>query len=386
MKLIRREMAPFLKKAAALYPVVTVTGPRQSGKTTLVRQVFPRRPYVSMEDPAVREMATLDPYGFFSRYPEGAIIDEVQRVPHLLSYIQTVVDEKKTKGRFILTGSQQFNLLAGITQSLAGRTIILKLLPFSCHEISMYRRFSTDELLLNGGYPAIYSDGLPALLFYQNYVETYIERDLRQLINIKDLNRFKRFLKLAAGRIGQLLNHNALAGEVGVTAKTVHAWISILEASFIAFLLPPYHENRGKRIIKSPKLYFYDPGLAAHLLGIESASQMGRDPLRGALFENLALCEMTKGDYNSGRNPDFYFYRDSNGVEVDIVRQDGHDLIPNEVKSSATFNRDFFKGLFAFRKLYDDRVTRQNLIYDGRTEKIGAIDLLNVREAAAKMK
>jgi len=385
MNLIERAMAPFLRQAAGLFPVVTVTGPRQSGKTTLVKQVFPDKAYVSMEDPAIRQMADLDPYGFFARHPEGAVIDEIQRVPHLLSYIQTIVDRHQGKGQFILTGSQQFNLMAGISQSLAGRTIILKLLPFTWDELSAFGSPSTDDWLLRGGYPAVYAENLPTRLFFQNYVETYIERDLRQLLHVKDLSLFRRFLKLSAGRIGQLLNHNALAGEVGVTTKTIQSWISILETSFVAFQLPPFHENHGKRLVKSPKLYFYDPGLAAYLLGIESAEQMSRDPLRGALFENQALCELIKSSFNAGINPDVYFYRDSNGSEVDIVRPSGERLVPYEVKSSSTFQPEYLKGLHQFKKIYSDRVVQLNLIYDGQSEKTGKLDLINIRDAAASM-
>ncbi len=380
MTFLNRQMHEILVQAASLYPVVTLTGPRQSGKTTLVKLAFPQKQYVSMEDPAMRDLAETDPYGFFARYPDGTIIDEIQHTPHLLSYIQTIVDERKVKGQFIITGSQQFNLMAGITQSLAGRTMILKLLPFTFQEIAGVDSPTTDEWLHKGGFPGIFSEKTPPYLFHQNYVETYIERDLRQLIQIKDLIIFRKFLRLAAGRIGQLLNLHALAGEVGVSSKTIRSWISILEASFIAFLLPPFFENRGKRLIKSPKLFFYDTGLAAYLLGIETAQHMSRDPLRGALFENLAVSEMVKLDYNAGRNPNIYFYRDSTGIEVDIVRESGRDLTLCEVKSSATFHSEFLKGMRTCSTLYTDRVIRQILIYDGVRQRLKHFDVINIRQ------
>ncbi|MGZ3633137.1 MAG: ATP-binding protein [Parachlamydiaceae bacterium] len=375
----QRAMMSELKKMAKDYPVVTITGPRQSGKTTLVRDVFKKKPYVNLESIHIRNLALEDPIAFLEGYPDGAILDEIQRVPQLLSYLQVKVDEKKQKGMFILTGSHQLELHQAISQSLAGRTALLRLLPMSLSELQRAGiEPDLNELLCLGGYPRVYSDHLNSFKAYNNYIETYIERDLRQLIEVKDLHLFQQFLKLCAGRIGQILNKESLSNDVGVSAKTIGHWISILEASYIVFQLFPYFENFGKRVIKSPKLYFYDVGVAATLLGIENSKQMERDPLRGNLFENLVILEFMKERFNQGLPAQIYFYRDSQQREVDLIVQRGHELIPIEIKSSKTFNTSFLDGLKVFKEIVGERCENGFLIYAGEEEqKLKNFSLLN---------
>lgn len=378
-----REIETELKELAQSYPVVTIIGPRQSGKTTLVQHVFPNKPYVNLEAPDVRELALADPRGFLAKYINGAILDEIQRTPALLSYLQILVDEKQAKGMFVLTGSHQFDLHQAITQSLAGRTALLTLLPLSLVELEKVGiQLDLDDALLKGGYPRIFKDQLDPTKAYRNYFQTYIERDLRQLIHVKDLIQFQRFIRLCAGRIGQLLNLERLSNEVGVAANTIKHWISILEASFIILRLQPYFENFGKRIIKAPKLYFTDVGLASYLLGIENTVQMSRDPLRGNLVENLVLLELIKGRLNQGLDPQLYYFRDTHGNEVDFIFQSGNQLVPMEVKSSMTFNKDFVAGLEYFQKLVGKRSTKGFLIYAGPQEQsIGKFELIHYTHA-----
>ena len=377
-------MSKELRSMSKQYPVVTVTGPRQSGKTTIVREVFPEKPYVNLESLRSRELAETDPIGFLDSYPNGAVLDEIQRCPKLLSEIQVRVDESKIKGMFILTGSHQVGLRGAIAQSLAGRTSILHLLPMSMEEFKAEGiDFTLDEILYQGCFPRVYKDLLNPSKAYGNYVQTYLERDLHQMIEIKNLQLFQRFLKLCAGRIGQIFNKESLAGEVGVTAKTITHWLSILEASYLIFLLPPYFENFGKRIIKSPKLYFCDVGLAAYLLGIENVSQIERDPLRGNLVENLIILELIKARWNQGLEHRLYFYRDSHHNEIDVLFQRGHDLVPIEIKSAKTFNKSFLRGLSLFKSLVGDRCQNPALIYSGSDEhKIKDVQLLHFSHAA----
>jgi uncharacterized protein len=383
--------ARFLKKelleSAKFYPTITLLGPRQSGKTTLVREIFADKPYVNLESPDLRELAHADPRAFLAGLPEGAILDEIQRAPFLLSYIQPLVDEKEQMGMFVLTGSHQLELHQAISQSLAGRTAILKLLPMSLAELAAANiENALDDALLLGGYPRIYKDQLNPTKAYRNYFETYIERDLRQLILVKDLLQFQKFVRLCAGRIGQLLNLDSLGNEVGVSSHTIKEWISILEASFVLFRLAPYYENFGKRIIKSPKLYFTDVGLASYLLGIENTTQMARDPLRGNLIENLVILELMKMRLNQGLDPQLYFFRDVQGHEVDIIHQTGHELIPIEIKASQTFNKDFLKNLTFFQKVAQERCSKGYLIYSGEQEQsIGSFELLNYLHASRIM-
>jgi predicted AAA+ superfamily ATPase len=355
-----------LLKAATEYPVVTVFGPRQSGKTTLVQMSFPERSYRSLEDPDVRMLAQRDPRGFLAEMPDGGLLDEIQRVPHLLSYIQGVVDRLKSPGLFVLTGSHQPELHQAISQSLAGRTAVLTLLPFSWSELRHYRRKRDPfELTVCGSFPRLHETGLEPHRFFNGYIQTYVERDVRSLLNLKDLNRFQQFLSLVAGRIGQVINYASLSNDIGVSSTTIKNWISVLKASYVVFELPPYFENIGKRVIKSPKIYFTDTGLAAHLLGISSAEQVARDPLRGSLYENLVTTEILKLRLNRGLRPELYFYRDTHGNEVDLIVREGRKLVPVEIKSAATFNVDFVKGIEQFRKVVGSRSSLGYVLYNG---------------------
>ncbi|MCH9769974.1 MAG: ATP-binding protein [Gammaproteobacteria bacterium] len=367
--MFERTIEKQLLEASHQYPVVTITGPRQSGKTTVVQRTFPNKPYANLELTDVRLMAESDPRKFLNQFPDGAILDEIQHVPGLLSYIQVIADERDQAGLFILTGSHQMSLHQAISQSLAGRTALLTLLPMTLSELG-HAGFNLElnAQLLYGGYPRIYRKQLDPTEAYRHYFHTYIERDVRQLINIKNLNLFNKFIKLCAGRIGSTIEANNLANEVGVSHHTINQWLSILEASYIIFRLPPYFENFGKRVIKSPKLYFTDVGLAAHLLDIETTNQIARDPLRGALFENLVILELMKYRLNQGKDPKLYFYRDNHQNEVDAVIKLGHELIPIEIKSAETFHDRFLKGLKYFKTISKDRTPRSYLVYAGSTE------------------
>lgn len=369
--MIKREIEPVLKKLSRQYPVVTITGPRQSGKTTLCKNAFPDYRYVNLEAIDTRHFAINDPRGFLSQYNNHVILDEIQRAPELLSYIQVLVDERKESGQFIITGSQQFEVMSNITQTLAGRTALLKLLPFSISEITAhYNLFSIDKLMLTGFYPRIYDQSLNPTQALGDYIVTYVERDLRQLIAIKDLSLFEKFLKLCAGRIGQVLNLNSLANDVGISHTTAKAWITLLEASYIVFLLPPWFGNVSKRLIKSPKLYFYDVGLASYLLGLENENQVSRDPLKGNLFENLVLMEVLKYRFNRGKKNNLYFFRDSKGSEVDIIYEIGRDVFPIEVKAGATVTNDYFKGIKKFSKIYPYTPWGGAVVYGGKEHQL----------------
>jgi len=369
MPLIKRTIEKTLKTLVGQYPVVTITGPRQSGKTTLCKMVFNHKPYANLESPDVRQFAIDDPRGFLSQYPDGAILDEIQRAPELTSYLQPIIDEDQREGLYILTGSQQFEVIDTINQSLAGRTAIVKLLPFCMGEIqSEYAHPGIDGLLYRGFYPRIWDKELNPTQALGDYFETYIERDLRQLITIKDLNLFQRFIRLCAGRIGQLLNITSIANDTGVSHTTARNWLSILEASYTIFLLQPYHRNISKRLVKSPKLYFYDVGLASFLLGIQNEKQISRDPLRGNLFENMVIMEALKYRFNQGKKSNLYFYRDSKGNEVDLLFVNGPDFYPIEIKAGMTVNKDYFKGLIHFTKLFPDNIPNgTGLVYGGET-------------------
>lgn len=373
-----------LELAAKQYPIVTVLGPRQSGKTTLVKETFPNKPYVNMESIHVRELALSDPVAFLEKYPQGAILDEIQEIPELLSYIQVRVDASNRKGEFILTGSHQVLLNDAISQSLAGRVAILHLLPLSLEELMMAGiEKSLDEILYEGCYPRVHVDKLNPTKAYAGYVRTYIERDIRMLLQVHNLHLFQKFLILSASRVGQLFNKETLAGEVGVSSKTIGHWLSILEACYIVYRLPPYFDNFGKRVVKSPKIYFCDVGLVAYLLGIETVEQMARDPLKGHLFENLVLNELMKARFNQGLDPRLYFYQISGRLEVDLIYQRGHELIPIEIKSSRTFNPSLISGIKSFKKIVSERCESPYLIYSGDEEmKIGDVQLLNYRHAA----
>lgn len=330
--------------------MITLTGPRQSGKTTLARGAFPDRPYVSLETPSEREFATDDPLGFLARFPTGAVLDEIQRAPELLSYLQAIVDEDPSPGRFILTGSQNLALLEGVSQSLAGRTALLELLPLDLTEIRRFGR-SPDDLhttLWRGGYPRIHDRGLPAGEWLADYTATYLERDVRTLLNVGDLEAFHTFLRLCAGRIGQLLNLASLASDCGIAQPTARRWLSVLEASFVAFRLPPFHANFGKRLTRHPKLYFYDPGLAVSLLGIEEPGQLATHPLRGAVFENWVVSEIVKWHRHRGRQPQVSFYRERDRLEIDVVIERGAELTLVEAKAGRTPSGEHFAAFPVF--------------------------------------
>lgn len=358
---------------AKAYPIVTVLGPRQSGKTTLVRHLFQEKPYVSLENPDERSFAEEDPKGFLENYPDGAILDEIQRLPLLLSYLQGIVDDAPSKkGLFILTGSHQKELHQSVSQSLAGRTALLTLFPLCLSELPAAQQYQDlNHYLYQGMYPRVYqeSSALSPTKFYRNYLKTYVERDVRQLINLKELSMFQRFIKLCASRIGQLFNASNMSNELGVSTTTIHHWLSILEASFVIYRLQPYFENFGKRIIKSPKLYFTDVGLASYCLDIHTPEQLARDPLRGNLVENLVILDIIKHYLNQGMEPNCYFYRDSNQHEVDLMIKHGHELIPIEIKASKTFHTDFLKGLRYFKEISQDRCPLGFLIYAGEREQ-----------------
>lgn len=368
--MLKRELEPTLKRLANAFPIVAVTGPRQSGKTTLVQKLFPDRPYVTLEDPMERAFAMEDARGFLARFKDGAIFDEAQRWPDLFSYLQGMVDAERKPGRFILTGSQQFSLLSGVSQSLAGRVGMTRLLPFSIAELSLLRNkenasLTLDEFMLRGEYPALHNTLMTPGDWFASYVATYLERDVRQLLNVHNLSTFQKFLRLCAGRTGQLLNINSLAGEAGISHTTARAWISVLESSDLIFLLPPYHQNFGKRLVKMPKLYFIDVGLVSWLLGIRSTDTLAIHPLRGALFETLVVGEFLKARYNQGEPTDLYFWRDHNGVEADLIFEQGTSLQTVEIKSGQTITSDYIKAGIKSASFAGKEALMPLLIYGG---------------------
>lgn len=365
-RLLQQKIKALMKK----FPVVTLTGPRQSGKSTLLKSAFPRYRYVSLEDPDMRSLASEDPKGFLATYPDKTIIDEIQRVPSLFSYLQTHIDNAGKEGMYLLAGSHNFLLMESINQSLAGRTAILKLLPFSHAEMKAAGILpaSVEEEIFMGGYPRLYDKDIYPTDFYPFYIQTYVERDLRLMKNIGDLSKFIRCIKLCAGRIGQLLNLSSLANECDVAVSTITNWISVLEASYICYLLKPDHNNFAKRLVKTPKLYFYDTGLACSLLDIKTPEQVSSHFLRGGLFENLVINEFIKADYNRGETPDLSFWRDSTGNEVDLLRYANGMPHAYEIKSGATFSSDFFKGIGKWAKLSDTPPERCFAIYNGEND------------------
>jgi len=354
--MIPRQIEPHLLECFKKYPVITLTGPRQSGKTTLVRALFADKPYTNLEHPGVREFAQNDPESFLSQFTDGAVIDEIQRVPELTSYLQVIVDERRQNGLFVITGSHQFSLREAVNQSLAGRTAILRLLPLSIAELTQNHTISDlDELLWRGLYPRVHQEGIAPDQAYSDYFETYIERDLRQILQIKDLALFQRFVRLCAGRVGQLVNLNSLAADTGITQPTAREWLSVLESSFILYRLTPWHSNLPKRYIKSPKLYFHDTGLAAWLSGITEASQLNNHPLRGAFYENLVICEALKHFENQGIHAPLMFFRDQTGNEIDLLIPRGAQHQPVEIKSGKTLSPSWLDRLKWFQKTFAEQ-------------------------------
>ena len=365
--MIERQITKSINALKDKFPVIALTGPRQSGKTTLLKNTFPEYQYVSLEDPNTRDFAQTDPKGFLKIYSERIIFDEVQRVPHLFSYIQTIVDESRQMGQFILSGSQNFQLLQNITQSLAGRVALFKLLPLDFTELSNHRLLPEDYAnpLVRGFYPALFDRDIPSTPFYANYLQTYVERDAVELINIKDLLQFRAFLGLCAARVGQLVNLTSLGNECGVSQPTVKAWLSILESSYILFQLPPYFQNFSERIVKTSKLYFYDTGLLCHLLSIREPNAFINTSFKGNLFENLIISEFYKQNEHQYAHKDFYFWRDSNGNEVDLLIPKAATFDIFEIKASQTIMSEQFKGLNFLQNIAPNSVASKTLIYGG---------------------
>ena len=386
--MIKRAISEELLDCCTEYPVVTVFGPRQSGKTVLVQENFPDKPYYLLEDPDTRQAAEMDPRGFLGQMKEGAILDEIQRVPVLLSYIQGIVDKARQPGMFILTGSHQPDLHKAISQSLAGRTALLTLLPFSLEELQQFQtEWDAYDLIVKGAFPRLHEKNLKPGRFFNGYLQTYVERDVRALINLKELNHFQQFLTLLAGRIGQVINYTSLSNDTGVSATTIKNWISVLKASYVVFELSPFFENIRKRVVKSPKLYFTDTGLAAFLLGIRTAEQAARDPLRGGLYENLIILEIIKYRLNMGRRPDIYFFRDTHGSEVDLLIREQGKLFPVEIKSSATFSNSFLKGIERFRSLTSNCRADGAVLYNGDQQfQVKNVHIFNLLKDQTELK
>lgn len=367
--MITRAIEQKLIEMAMKFPVIAITGPRQSGKTILCKKLFKKHRYVSLENPDLKEFALSDPRGFIEEYGENIIIDEVQNAPQLFSYIQGVVDENNKPGQFILTGSQNFLLLEKISQSLAGRVYIYQLLPFSYSEIKGNYKVSLLSNMYKGGYPRIYDKDIDPVDFFPSYVQTYLERDVRSIINIKDLSSFSAFLKICAGRIGQLFNSSTIANELGVDYKTVRSWLGLLEASFVVYRLQPWYKNFNKRIIKSPKIYFYDTGLACYLLGIKKEGEINIHFAKGALFENYVVTENIKNTLNKGNTLSNYFWRDNAGNEIDLLIENGSNIKIVEIKSAKTVKQDFFKGLSYFEKIAKKHSLVKFIIYGGKESR-----------------
>ena len=378
MKYILRTQEATLLDMAKYFPVTVVTGPRQSGKTTMINHLFGDYVKFSLEDLNVRDFALSDPIAFLKQNVNGMVIDEVQRVPELMSYIQGIVDKDPNK-KFVLSGSSNFSMLKSVTQSLAGRAGILELMPLAMNEVNdLVRDKSLDQLLFDGLYPAVCSGQNVAKYMYPAYAKTYLERDVRDLLHINDMMAFSKFLRLCAARIGSLFVASQVANEVGVSANTVKSWLSVLQSSYIITLLPPYFENTTKRLIKTPKLYFCDTGLACYLLDIESPHQLERDKMRGPLFENLIVMEAIKTRLNAGKQPNVFFYRDSNQNEVDLILKQGSSLTGIKVKSSMTYHKEFERTVRNLEKYVKAPISDRIVIYAGDMENTsGEVKLIN---------
>lgn len=364
---IERTMAKEIRKRIKQYPILAVTGPRQSGKTTLLKTLFPDYEYVSLENPDHRSFAQEDPNGFLQQYANKTILDEVQRVPELFSYLQTAVDKSGQMGQYILSGSQNFHLLKHITQSLAGRVALFRLLPLDTQELEQAKKLPAKYLdaCIQGGYPAIYHRGLDPTDFYANYIRTYIEKDVTELINIRDINNFRTFLGLCAARAGQLLNLTALANDCNISQPTAKAWLSVLESSYLVFLLYPYHDNFNKRLVKTPKLYFYDVGLLTHLLQIREPEELAINRLKGNIFENFVIANFQKFNENRYQHLNYYFWQDHNGLEIDLLLKTANAFDVYEVKSTQTLSGALFKNLKSFIELVAPQSVRPHLVYGG---------------------
>lgn len=378
--MISRTASKTIEQLAGYFKVVAVVGPRQSGKTTLVKAIFHEKSYVNLETPANLRFAFDDPVGFLHQYASGAVIDEAQKAPHLFSYLQEVVDEQNKPGMFILTGSNNFLLNKNISQSLAGRVGYLNLLPFSYKEIEpLHQDFDEMDYMVNGFYPPIYDQQIPYHLWYPNYIKSYIERDVRQMKNINNLIYFEKFMQLLAGRTGQELNYNSLSVEVGVDLKTIKSWIALLEQSYVVYLLKPYHKNFNKTIVKRPKLYFYDPGLVCSLLGITSKDILDKHPLKGAVFETMVVSEFIKNQQHKSDQVKLYFWRDKTGREIDLIIEKPQATYPCEIKSGKTIQTEFFKNILYWNKLSGSE--KAYIIYPGEQEqkRSNGIEALNWR-------
>ncbi|EOR93056.1 ATPase [Arcticibacter svalbardensis MN12-7] len=364
---IPRQIAPLIKAQQSKFPVLAITGPRQSGKTTMLKELFHDYRYISLEDPNTRAFATEDPIAFLNQYDNKVILDEVQLVPELFAYIQSRVDESHIMGQYILSGSQNFHLLNNITQTLAGRVALFKLLPFDFEELKSNNMLgeSATAVALKGFYPAIYDRDIDPIVFYSNYIQTYIEKDVTELMNIRDLKVFRTFLGLCAGRAGQLLNVSALANECDISSSTAKAWLSILESSYIIFLLQPYHQNFNKRLVKSPKLYFYDTGLLNFLMGNKTAVDLEENRLKGNIFENMIMAEYQKKNQHQYLHEDYYFWQDSNANEVDLLIKKGQGFSIFEIKATQTVASGLFKQMDRFENLAAPAKVEKTLIYGG---------------------
>ena len=367
--MLARDAEKTLIRLAKSFPVVAITGPRQAGKTTLAKAVFKSKPYVSLENPDEREFAQNDPKRFLARFPNGAVLDEVQRCPSLLSWLQGVVDERGGMGDFVLTGSAQFDLIEGITQTLAGRVGRVELLPLSSRELKAANQLpnSLSQMLIQGGYPALYDRKITTQDWFSNYVATYVERDVRQLISVRNLSQFQTFLKMCASRTGQLINLTSLGADCGISAVTAKQWLSVLETSYIVTLLRPHHSNFGKRLVKTPKIYFLDSGLAAWLMGIRSAETLETHAARGALFESWVVSELYKKRLNAGLPIDLFFWRDNTGNEVDLIVENEKGLQPIEIKSGSTYASDWSQGLKKWQSLAQNSSLEPAILYGGES-------------------
>lgn len=371
--MVIRELQSELLRLSERWQVISVTGPRQSGKTTLCKMTFPNYAYVNFEHIPTRDKVLQDIDAFLDQYKDGLILDEAQHIPQIFSYIQVRVDADKSL-RYVLSGSSDFLMMQGITQSLAGRVVIRRLLPLSLHEVKAINLYSTDELLVRGFYPGIWGDGRTPQDVYESYYETYLDRDVRQIINVQNVNAFRRFVTLLASRVGSEFNAQDMSKSVGVSNQTISNWMAILETSYTAFRLQPYYKNIGKRLVKTPKVYFYDTGLVCWLLGITSAEDVAKHPMRGALFENMIVVEKLKQRFNQGKTSNIFFYRDQSQNEVDIIQENGLNIEAYEIKSASTYNSDFSSTIKYLEKIMPQAIARSAVVYDGKEEKDTLID------------